>query len=84
MPTRRLRDRPTGDLLGLMVAGTICTGVVLGGLALIVSAFVQPQVDVSGGARAVAGVVNTLVRAARRLPRREDRRPTPGRNVDDK
>jgi hypothetical protein len=61
VPARRLRDRPTGDLLVLLVAGTICAGVLLGGAALIVSAFVQPEVDVSGGARAVAGVINTLV-----------------------
>jgi hypothetical protein len=44
-----------------MVAGTICAGVLLGGAALVVSEFVQPQIDTSAGARAIAGVINTLV-----------------------
>ena len=57
----RLRDRPTGDLLVMMVAGTICFTVVSTGVSIIVVEFVNPQQDTAVATRAIVGVVNTLV-----------------------
>lgn len=58
---RRLRDRSTADLLVLMIAGTICGGLIATGAVTAVFIFVNPTADVSGPARLIADVVNTLI-----------------------
>jgi len=57
----RLRDRPTGELMVLMVAFTVCGSVVVGGGAIIVLAVFQPSVDTSSAARNIADLLNTLI-----------------------
>ena len=50
----RLRERPTGDLMVLMVALTVW-------MAIIVVTLVRPDVDVSNAARNIADLLNTLI-----------------------
>jgi hypothetical protein len=57
----RLRDRPTGDLMVLLVAFTVCGSVVLGGAAVITVTLFRPDVDVSNAARNIADLLNTLI-----------------------
>ena len=57
----RLSDRRTGDLLVLMVAGTICFVVVFGSIALFGTELVNPGADTAPGLRTIGGVMNTLV-----------------------
>lgn len=58
---RRLRDRSTADLLVLMIAGTICGGLIATGAFTAVFVLLNPGVDISGPARLIADVVNTLI-----------------------
>jgi fructose-specific phosphotransferase system IIC component len=58
---KRLRDRSTGDLLVLMIAGTICFGIIATGAITAVFVFLHPGADVSGPSRLIADVVNTLI-----------------------
>lgn len=60
-PRPRLRDRSTGDLLVLMVAGTVCTVVLGSGAVLLVAKIVNPEIDVSDASRQIADVINTLI-----------------------
>jgi hypothetical protein len=57
----KVRDRTTGDLLVLMIAGTVCGVVLLVSLSLIVEAWVHPEADTSGASAAIGDVINTLV-----------------------
>lgn len=57
----KVRDRSTGDLLVLMIAGTICVVVVTVTLSLIVQAWFQPDRDTSPAASAIGDVINTLI-----------------------
>ena len=57
----RLRDRPTGDLMVLLVAVTVCGSVVFGGVAVILVTLFQPDVDVTNAARNIADLLNTLI-----------------------
>ena len=57
----RLRDRPTGDLLILLVAVTVCGSVMVSGGAIILLAIFQPDFDVTNAARNVTDLLNTLV-----------------------
>jgi hypothetical protein len=56
-----IRDRPTGDLMVLMVATTVCGSVIVGGAAIIVITLVKPSVDITNAARNVADLLNTLI-----------------------
>jgi hypothetical protein len=60
-PMARLRDRSTGEIMVLMIAGTVCGAVVLGGTALIILAFVRPEFDPGAGARTIADLLTTLI-----------------------
>lgn len=61
LPKPRLRDRSTGDLLVLIVAGTVC-GITIGVTAsLVVGNLINPNSDQSGPASAIGDVVNTLI-----------------------
>jgi hypothetical protein len=57
----RLRDKPTGDLMVLMIATTVCSSVFVGGAALVVLAVVRPDLDTSNFARNIADLLNTLI-----------------------
>ena len=58
----RLRDRPTGDLLVLVIAGTICSIVLSAGIAVLILLIVRPEEPLI--AKIVSGlvaVINTLI-----------------------
>lgn len=57
----KLMNRSTGDLLVLMIAGTICFGVFGLAIAAIVYVFVHPGADVSDVGRLVTGTLNSLI-----------------------
>jgi NhaP-type Na+/H+ or K+/H+ antiporter len=57
----RLRDRPTGELMVLMVAGTVCGSVIFGGAALVLISLFQPEADTTQAARQIADLLNTLI-----------------------
>jgi len=58
----KFSDRSTPEVLVLMIAGTICGAIVVGGAAVIVLSFVRPDDDFSGeGARTIADLLTTLV-----------------------
>ena len=57
----RLRDKPTGDLMVLMIATTVCSSVFVGGAALVVLAVARPDLDTSNFARNIADLLNTLI-----------------------
>lgn len=57
----RVRDRSTGDLLVLMIAGTICVVVVATSASLIVEGWLKPERDTSAAASAIGDVINTLI-----------------------
>jgi hypothetical protein len=57
----RWKDRPTAELLVLMIAGTICSGLAFTGLASVVFAFVNPDQDLAAPARYIADITNTLI-----------------------
>jgi Na+/phosphate symporter len=53
--------RTTGDTLVLMVAGTVCTVIVLSAIAVVVVVLARPDADVSHLTGALASVDTTLV-----------------------
>ena len=57
----RLSDRRTGDLLVLMVAGTICFVVIFGTILLFTTELFSPSTDTGPGLRTIGGIINTLV-----------------------
>jgi hypothetical protein len=57
----RFRDRPTGDLMVLMIATTVCSSVFVGGAALVILAIVRPDLDTERFARNIADLLNTLI-----------------------
>ena len=64
MVTRRRRslwDRSTGEIMVLMVAGTVCGSIVVGGSVLILFVFIHPTYDVGAAGTRLAALLNTLV-----------------------
>jgi len=57
----RFRDRPTGDILVIIIASTICSVVLFTSLSTTIFAFVNPGADVDAPARLIADVTNTLI-----------------------
>jgi protein-S-isoprenylcysteine O-methyltransferase Ste14 len=57
----RLRDRATGDLLVLMIAGTVCFSVLAAGGACVVALIIDPDANVVPVVSRVTGVINTLI-----------------------
>jgi hypothetical protein len=57
----KLRDRPTSDLLILMIAGTICFAVLASGATIATIEILHPQRDTTTAFKAVADVINTLI-----------------------
>lgn len=58
---RRLLERPTGEILVLLIAGTICGGVAVGGVGIIIFMFLNPTSEPLAATRLIAGVMNTLI-----------------------
>ena len=61
MPQKRLRDRDTGDLMVLMVAGTICGTVLFTVAASFVFKIINPEQDINKTFVLVADILNTLI-----------------------
>lgn len=57
----RLTDRPTGDLLVLLLAGTICFSVVASGATLGILRIVRPEQDIGSGVNILSDTINTLI-----------------------
>src|SRR5262245_2661353 len=53
--------RTTGDLLVLMVAGTVCLTVLITVCALVVIRILDPDADTSSATAVVGDVINTLI-----------------------
>jgi hypothetical protein len=57
----RLSDRPTTDLLILLIAGTICVSVLAAGATVGIVEVVHPETDTSAAVSAISDVINTLI-----------------------
>jgi hypothetical protein len=57
----RFRDRPTADILVILIAGTICAGLVFTSVVSWVFAFINPASDLEGPSRYIADITNTLI-----------------------
>jgi hypothetical protein len=74
----KLRDRPTGDLLVLMIAGTICGVVVITMVTVLIVDIVHPNSDTSNAAKGVGDIVGALIGllagflAGRQMPKNGD------------
>jgi len=60
-PSPRWRDRPTGDILVIIISATVCIGISGVGLATIVFLFLNPTADITAPARFVSDAVQTLI-----------------------
>ena len=56
-----IRRRTTGDLLILLIAGTVCFSVIASGAGLFIVTVVHPDRDTSNGFHAISDVINTLI-----------------------
>jgi hypothetical protein len=56
-----VRGRSTGELLVLLVAGTVCASVLLGGGTVAIVKIVHPEADVTQATSIIADVINTLI-----------------------
>jgi hypothetical protein len=57
----RFRDRPTGDILVLLIAGTVCFGVLASGAVIATVSILHPETDVSSWIARVSAILNTMV-----------------------
>lgn len=57
----RLRDRGTGDLLVLLIAGTICLSVLVGVVTLTVVSVLSPEADHAAATTVVVDTIQMLV-----------------------
>jgi hypothetical protein len=57
----RFRDRATGEILVLMIAGTICSSVLLAGATAGIVKITNPNADITSGLNALTDVINTLI-----------------------
>ena len=57
----RFRDRSTGDILVLLVAGTVCFTVVTSGATIVIIEIFHPSTDTEAGLRTITGIINTLI-----------------------
>ena len=60
MARRGFRDRPTGEIMVLMIATTICTYIAGSMIVLFILAITTSR-DLSGPARNIADIINTLI-----------------------
>lgn len=56
-----LTHRNTGDILLLLIAGTICFSVIAGGATVAVVEMVHPTTDTSQVINMISDVINTLI-----------------------
>lgn len=81
---RRLLERPTGDLLVLLIALTICGSLVVAGLAVTIARFIRPELDASDAVSVLGDTLNTLIGLlAGFLAGRSDAYNTAARRSDD-
>jgi hypothetical protein len=72
MPPER---RPVGELLVLIITGTVCAILLVVTVGIVVLEAIDPDADTSGAGRAISGVLSTLTGvAAGFLAGRTDRR----------
>lgn len=57
----RLRDRPTGDLLVLLIAGTICFTVLASGATVALVRIWHPDSDTTVATNILSDTINTLI-----------------------
>lgn len=57
----RLRDRPTGEILILLIAGTVCFGVLASGMMIGIMAIFRPETDITIWVARVTGLLNTMI-----------------------
>jgi hypothetical protein len=57
----RIRDRSTGDLLVLLIAGTICMSVMFGVITLTVLSFLSPADEHPAATAVVSDAIQMLV-----------------------
>jgi hypothetical protein len=57
----KLRDRETGDLMVLLIAGTICATVMFATIGSFVFKVVNPEADINKTFVLVADILNTMV-----------------------
>ena len=57
----RLMQRPTGDLLVILIAFTICFAVLATGAVTVVFAFIHPTAPLDAPTRLIADIINTLI-----------------------
>lgn len=57
----RLRERSVGEILVLMIAGTVCFSVLASGALVAVLSFFRPETDVTLWVTRVTSIVNTLI-----------------------
>ena len=60
---RRLANRPTADLVVLLLAGLVAVIVVTAVAGVLVIALVRPRADVGGVVHSLSDVTNTLIGA---------------------
>lgn len=58
---QRLRDRDTGDLMVLLVAGTICGTVLFAAIGSFIFKIAHPEQDINKTFVLVADILNTLI-----------------------
>lgn len=59
--TSWLTKRTTGDILVLIVAGTICVAILATGAAVAFLAFVQPERNLSNVMNMIGDIINTMI-----------------------
>jgi hypothetical protein len=57
----RFRDKPTGDQLVLMVAGTVCFSIIASGAGVALITIFNPGTDVTIWVTRITGILNTMV-----------------------
>ena len=58
---KTLLSRPTGDVLVILFAATICLTVLIAGGSLVIIRLAQPDRDLTASVGALADVVNTML-----------------------
>jgi hypothetical protein len=57
----KVPDRPTMDILILLVAGTICVTVLISTFSIVIIEVVNPESDTSAAANIISDTINTLI-----------------------
>lgn len=57
----RFRDRPTGDILVLMIAITVCSSVLASGVVIAIVMIKNPTADLTVWISRITGTVNTMI-----------------------